>query len=361
MASKPTRKTLSAKQLVVDFDLNIRDRSNYDLGTMKDQIRTAGQVIKPILVEKQGDRYVVLSGNRRTLASQELLTEESLPANLKASLEKLDVLVYEGLSETERLALVIDHGSEKGISRTELVQAVWRLAKAFWSEIDIIKLLYFSLAQYTGAATKKLPEIQKITDEKQRTEALRKWLHGTVGNYMLAAAKMGTYVREQFILTHKSQDNMLAEGEKVEVNISRDRIVELSKARTADEANGGWSTEKGGTRFNELLERYKAEDAGNATKERSSRPSAKDLLDRIDVFKSQPMKRMLRLAAEGPSEQTKGLDSDDDAIYRNEQIFSAVMRNVEKVPKGTPLDAFIGLYLHGTPGQMQEFFDNLSK
>lgn len=359
MANKPQRKTLSASQLTVDFDLNIRDRANYDLGTMCDQIRSAGRVIKPILVEEIGDKFIVLSGNRRTLASQKLLEDTALPADLKDALQKMDVLVYKGLSDNERLALVIDHGSEKAISRTELVLAVWRLAKAFYSEIDIIKLLYFALAQYTGQAAKKLPEIAKISDEKARTDSLRKWLHGTVGNYMLAAAKMGEYVRTQFILTHKSQDNMLAEGEKVEVNISRERVTLLSKARTTDEANAGWTVENGGEQFNEMLAKFKAEDAGESERVSSKRPSAKELKDRVDVFRSQPMKRVLLLAAEGPSEATKGLPEDDERLYRDEQVLATVLRNLDKVPKGTPLDAFIGLYLHGTPAQIETFFAGL--
>ncbi len=309
--NKPTNKTYAITSLKVDTGVNIRLVNNYDLESMKDQIRLAGRIIKPLIV--RGEDKVVLSGNRRTLAGQELYNDPQCPADLKEALSKVAVIEYTGLTEEEILTLVLDHGGEKPICKTEVVLSVWRLDKQMYSEKQICTWMVNALADYTGNK-RKLQELPSETAAREK--AVHRWLHGTVGNYILAASKLGHYVRDQFILTHKAEDKLLVEGEKVEMKCDRTRIADLTTARGKDMKDGSWSTTGGnatGTEFDKLIEKYKEEDK-TGKKDKVERLSVKDLEAKADQFSSPGIKAAFAVAA-GNSEAGRQLHDIDTANY----------------------------------------------
>ncbi len=332
----PTKKTISIKSLRFDYSVNIRDVNNYDITTMAEQIKTAGRVIKPLIV--RGEDNMVLQGNRRGRAVLWLLEQPDTDAELKEQISKLDCIVYTGLNEKETLSLIIDHGSEKPISRSEVVTAVWRLDLQFFTESQIIGLLYFALAKYSGNE-RKLAEVP-AKPGKERDLFLKKWLHGTVGNYILAAAKMGNYVREQFLLTHKAEDKLLAperkEGdvtipaEVVEMRCNRDRITQLSAAKSADQKDKGWTVDAGGEAFNSLIEKFKAQDKGEASEEKEKRPSVKELREKADQFSSPAIRNALLVAA-GDQDAGRSLVEFDDRLKRLTMVMDTLRNNVAAV------------------------------
>jgi hypothetical protein len=309
--NKPTNKTVSIMSLKVDTSVNIRLVNNYDLESMKEQIRMAGCIIKPLII--RGEDKVVLSGNRRTLAGQELYNDPSTSAELKERLSKVQVIEYTGLTEEETLQLVLDHGGEKPISKTEVVLSVWRLDKQMYSERQICTWMVNALADYTSNKRKL---IELPSEPGAREKAIHRWLHGTVGNYILAASKLGNYVREQFLLTHKSDDKLLEPGEKVEMKCDRTRISDLTTARGKDQLNGTWSTAGGnatGLEFDKLIEKYKEEDR-SGKKDKVERLSQKELSDKADQFSSPGIKAAFAVAA-GNQDAGRQLHDIDAANY----------------------------------------------
>lgn len=332
----PTKKTVSIKSLNADYALNIRDVSNYDITTMMEQIRSAGRIIKPLVI--RGEDNMILQGNRRYRAAMALLNAADTPDELKETLSKLDCIVYTGLSEQDTLSLIIDHGSEKPISRSEVVNAVWRLDRQFFNEGQIINLLYYALAKYSGNE-RKLTEVP-TKPGKERDTFLKKWLHGTVGNYILAAAKMGEYVRAQFMLTHKSEDKLLKAEHKVgdvtfpaevvEMRCSRDRITQLSAAKSADQKDKGWTPEDGGIAFNALIEKFKALDNGSLSDEKQPRPTVKELEEKADQFKNPAIRNALLVAA-GNQEAGRSLVDLDDRLTRLQMVMDTLRNGVDAI------------------------------
>lgn len=382
--AKPSKKTVKITDLSSKIDVNVREANNYDLPVMMEQIVIVGKILKPIIVEETTDgELLVLSGNRRTRAGQELASDPNRIASIlqmfadsekdiarateirtnlakmvddvKEALNKVDIYVYRDLSVQQRLELIMDHGSEKPISRTELVKCIWRMDASFMSEAEIIRATYFSLAQYTGN-TRKLGEVP--TTDKERTKYLTTWFHGTVGNYILDAAKMGEYVREQFILTHRSEDGLLKEGEKVEMRVSRDRVKELRAAKGEDSKADKWSTEKGGPVFNALVEKFKAEDAGEIDKVSKKRPTVKELMDKSDVFKSTAVRKALQIAAGETGEKVAGLLEDDDRSYRNEQVLTMLARHIDKLPD--EIAHFARKLCYDKPKDFEDFLESIA-
>lgn len=344
MAGKPQKKTVHIEDLLVDFDLNIRQRDNYDLATLEEQVRDAGRIIKPMIVkpDESGKKFIVLQGNRRTLVGQKLFKDKTSSQELVENLKKTDVIVYSDLSPTEELAMIMDHSGEKAISRTEVVISAWRLSKSFLSEGEIAKMMYYPLAKFTGNE-KKLLEVP--TESSARAAFLKKWFHGTLGNFILAAAGMGDEVREQFILTHRKEDNLITKDEEATLvmKTKRDRITQLSAAMTADLKGSGWVTPQfvmkdgvrtvvgGGEAFNGLIAKFKAEDAGGVV-DKSTRPSVKVLQESARVYRSPAIKATLAVAAgENVAENGKKLLELDAALTLTETKLNIVHEKLGKV------------------------------
>lgn len=344
--AKNTKKTMSIANLVVDYGTNVRVVGNYDIPAMMEAIVATGRITDPIHVRLADN--VVLRGNRRTLAGQKLLADPTTPQDVAEALKKVDVVAHDvQAGSAEELDIILDHGNTKGLSRTEILLTVWRMDKQFLSEAQIIGMLYQPLAGYTGNQQKAV-QAAAMSNLKERSDFLRKWLHGTVGNYFLAAAKMGRYVREQMELSHLMEDRQLPAEKKVEMKVNRDRITQLSAAKSKDDptkGGKGWDVEKGGENFNLLIQQFKDEDAGIATTEKKTRPNVKDLEDRAAVF-SHPAIRSALLVAAGHAEHGKALVDLDATLNRMTMVLDILAAFSVKV-----MDPRVGHLLKTIIGQ----------
>lgn len=340
---KSSKKTMSIMSLKADYGLNVREVNNYDLPAMEADIIRLGRIVTPLIVEKVGDDYIVLQGNRRCRAGQRLHQDGSISSDLKAALGKVDVVVYEDITAKERVELINDHGGVKPLSRWEIVNSIWRASKQMLSEKEIIIMMYFQLADYTGNR-KKLAgvprdevdangNVVKKVDPAEREKYLSTWLHTTVGQKILQAASLGDYVARQFELTSKSEDKLLTEAERLEfqVNIDMDRIKALTKAKKADQETTGWSVSGGGASFNALLEEYKAVDAG--AKEETTAPkrlSVTEVEKKAELFKSSVVSDTLK-ATIGDEEAKRKLLAHDETAYRHQLVTEVLSKHVGNI------------------------------
>lgn len=327
--SKKTKKILPLEKLISSDSVNARLADNYDLESLRPQIINKGGITNPPSVEANPDgTFTVLQGNRRVRCAVLIRDDPSSPPDVVKALERLDCIVYEGLTNEERDGLIFDHGETRPLNREETILAVWRLYKSFASEKDIGARLFGQLARYTGNE-KKLNQLP--SDPTARAKYLATWFRGTLGGYMLAAATMTDEVREAMLLTARKEDGRLKEGEAVPFIADRPRIVELSKARSADEKAGGWNSQTGGETFNKLIEQFKSEDAGRATAgQKKTRPTVKDLTDRAAMFKSAPLKAAFAVAA-GDDNAGAALLSMDESIHRTVIVSEVIAKSIPSV------------------------------
>lgn len=350
MATKFSKKTVSVMELTVDLTLNVREPNNYDVESMKDQILEVGRITNPPIVKETKDAFIVLQGNRRVKAGQSLFEDPNCPSQAKEALTKMEILVLkaEDLSPEEEMRIICDHGSQKPISKTETVKTVWRLARSLFSEKQIITLLYYQLARYSGNE-KKVSEMP--TEAKAKELFLSKWLHGTVGNYMLSVLRMPERVREQFVLTHKAMDGLLVNGEKVTVKVSRERVVELSKAKTADEKENKWNPGTGGPNFDAQWQKFVKEDAGEITVETPKRPSIKELKGLSDIMESE-LTRKIILACVG--EAQANLADLDKETARQASIFRVLAEQIDAI-KDAKVKEVVNTIFRGTAKEVESY------
>lgn len=345
-----------AMDLVVNQTVNYRE--DYDIPIMMEEIVFLGMVVEPLHVRKEDN--MVLKGNRRTRAVHQLLKDPKLPTDLYNAIEKLDVIYYEGLTERETTELMLDQGSQKSLSRVECVLACWRLQKQMYSEVDIITLLYHVLARFTGN-TQKMYEAGNIPQGPARTEFLKNWLHGTVGNYILAAGRMGEFVREQFILAERARDRKLTDDEKklIKFDPKRDRINKLASAKKKDEEGGGWNPTDGGVHFNAKIAEFIAEDNGSAPTP-SRKPTPSEMKNTADSMKSTLSKAYLHCAGELPEGQRADIDALDTELFRLEELKKALRPIVDRVEVGATFSGgevreLMSLFLTGSGEEFAKY------
>lgn len=336
-------KKVSANELTVNRSVNYRD--DYDIPAMREEIRQQGRILEPVHVRK--DDKVVLKGNRRIAAAQEELADPTCPAELRKALEAIDVFYYSDLTERETTELVLDHGSQKPLSRVETVKAVWRLVRQMYSERDIITLMYQQLARYTGN-TKKAYEAQHLPVGQGREEFLAKWLHGTVGNFLMAVGQMGEFVKEQFILTETKLDRALTkdETEKVKFDVKRDRVTQLTGAKKKDKEGAGWNPEAGGELFNALIEKFIDEDK-NGKPSTNRKVTAEQMEQTADSMHSGMRLAFLQCAGKLPESEKSKLDTLDTEYHRRDKIMDALTVDVDRV-NNEEVKSLIRAILHGT-------------
>lgn len=321
--NKPTNRKVDVTVFLaaLDWNLNIRDKDNYDISEIKDSLLSIGRIMTPPIMEELPDGTLkVLQGNRRGRGVEAILTDPNISQEAKDQFAKIDVIVYKGLTDTERLNLIVDHNT-KGLNKTETVKTVLRLAKNGMDYVAIGHILYRQIARnFTRNPDQKLAEFEKLTGKERETE-LRSWFRGTVDQKILECGmRMGDFVREQFLLQMQKEDGKEV---KQEMHLEGTRINELRKARTADKDKGVWNMETAsGPEFDALVAKFKAEDAGEKVeKTRGKRPTT----DQIQEIKTQYTHPAVKAALDLSCGNTStGLAEMDERLKRVENALSLV-------------------------------------
>lgn len=326
---KPTKNSgkwqkLPISKLKVAFDLNIRFRKGqltfgvnveadtYDLATMKMQIIDAGCILEDIWVsERENGDLIVLRGNRRTIAGQELEVDPSTPESVRLALQSVPVRVFKNLTQEQEMELVEDQG-QKAFLRSETVQHVWRLLGKGWGFERIAMTLFEVFGKFSGNA-RKVAEIRAIPaeDVASRRTAIKKWLRGTLDEYIIPAYKLGSRVMKNTLLSEMHLDGILpptaAKPEWYTTKNPQKRMAELEKAKKSDGAT--WNHHTGGKEFNAVIEKFKAEDFPDPSKiNPNATPAVKrltvaELNSRAESSRSSVAKMAFRIAT-GATEDT---------------------------------------------------------
>lgn len=324
-------------------------RVDYDIPSMMEEICQAKRVLEPLTIKEDG---TILKGHRRFFAVTTLLKDPSIPADLKANIEKLDVRVAEDLSSAEEIQLLFDHGSQKPLNRVEIVKAVWTLHKQMFSPTEIVTLMYNQLAKFTGNPQKAYQAAQ-ITDPQARVKFLKTWLHGTVDNYLLVANRLGERVRKNVILTETEKDRPLTDEEKKarEFVTKTSRIADLNKAKAKDEntkdGGSGWTAERGGKFFNDQIQVFIDEDKGvKPTGDKRYTPT--QMKEAAELMKSSLKMAYQHCAGDlTPDEKKRLTEEVDTELYRLETIRATIIGKLDHI-KDKTLNSLLTTIAYGT-------------
>lgn len=232
----------------------------YDIVSMKTEILQHKRIHTPLQVEKMPDgRYLVLIGNRRCLAGNELLNDPKTDEETKASLKKVDVLVYEKLNDEQRYKIVNDQNS-KAFGKTEIVVHVMKLNDKGMSYPDIIVNNWRMLLPLSNQAGAKLRKLEDLQTPQAQKVFLCTWFRGTIDNTIIACNNLGPICKRNLIFEFMVKDGILKLSDKPEnyFKIDFKRLGELKNLQKEEKTV--WSVETGSPLFNEKIAEYVLED-----------------------------------------------------------------------------------------------------
>jgi len=118
-------KTIKLSQLKADFSTNVRFESNYgDVSELAENILQKG-ILVPLMVEKKGSEYFVISGHRRYSALQILLESGAIEPNYN-----VPVTINEFADEIERSAAKLLGNDSQAITPDEWFAEIARLVES---------------------------------------------------------------------------------------------------------------------------------------------------------------------------------------------------------------------------------------
>ncbi len=360
--AKPTSKdykvTLVPLTKISDVSINIRFANNLDIPTMKDEIALSGRVKDPIYLWLPAEEwcqsngvtvgdYVVIRGNRRTLASKEIVSEpDQWTATLVDTVKQIPAYLYDKLTPTEAEEMVLDHNSMKRIAKSEIVNSIFRRFLSGKSEMDIILEMHRIIGEDLVNKGDKVREMEQLSDPKKRRDFARKWLHTFVGNYLIRAVKLGPFVREQVLFHFKSGDGLLEAGETIHFVANTSALQALSAAKTEDDKDGSWQSGLTGIIINgngveaqgggnttrgvieELINNHKSGKKA-ATDDGEPKPlSKKDLADRKDSFQSKAVISAFRMAL---GHEVAALADEDIRAARREVVENIIKEMIDTI------------------------------
>ena len=323
-------KKVSILDIHSDHSVNFREEESYKVSALMENIAMVGRINEPLHVELETG--IILRGNLRYTAATELLKDPNISAALKSNLEKLDVIYVEGLTPQERMEYILDHGSITPLTRVEIVKTTWKFqAENCNDERKLQTLMYQMYAHYTNNPQKAY-EAQSYSPGPARDKFLHDWLHGTLGQWVMAAGLLGNVVREQFILMDRAKDRKLTDEEKARVLFTpnRTRVKELAKAKKEDEKGLGWTTFNGGEKFNALIQQYIAEERGEG-KPKETKPSYTQMNATADTMQS-PLSLVYKHCAGtlDPKDRPE-ISKLDIAIVRMEEMKKDVREMIDRI------------------------------
>lgn len=270
----------NVNDLIVDPTLNIRfragseifgvtvEKDTYDIPGMKTGIVDGNGIREPIWVSVHKDNaLVVIRGNRRTLAGQELANDPTTSEELRRILTKeTPMLLFHGLTPEQERELINDQ-TQKPFLRSEVVRNIFDLRRAKWTFERIAMLHWETLGKFSGNA-KKVAEIRDLTDPTAKREKIKTWLRGTLDNYLIWGYDLGTFIQKCIMLSVMKTDGLLPPTSEqpyfnAEKN-SQKRIGELKKAKDADGTKFNGQIPQEGSEFKKVLDKFHQEDYGTA-------------------------------------------------------------------------------------------------
>lgn len=208
-------------KLHVDLQLNRRHHGNmeldYQLSQMADQILSYGRIVNPLAIEKHGDKYTVLQGNRRLLGAQRVLdmTPEQCPEQyaprlkeIQENLKLLPVRIYEKLNEFDRAEIIADDGGQLPLRNSEVIQSIFTDMRNGYSPIELMRVHYQGFARLTGK-TNIAAEVAKMPLGKERDSRLRSWLNGKLATLQMVY-RLGPKFQRHYVLDKLKQERALS-------------------------------------------------------------------------------------------------------------------------------------------------------
>lgn len=314
MAKSKKIQNVLLSDIVISYDRNVREHADasYDDPAMRDSLALVGQQTIAKLLKLQNGTYEPIQGNRRVynlkkLAEAKVLDPKTAKRDSDGNIvrdddgkpvgakpfDSIEAEVYEGLSERERLELLVDHGNVRSLNKAELFYAGEMFFSVGYSEKDVVIMTY-GLLQMHYPPSRNITEMSKDGG----TDALE-YYRGVVQT-MKDAYRAPVAARDAWVVKLKTGrswpiKNELTQGYK----LFRDEM-------NADKT-GKISRQNPGPKFTEFWNKVVAKhEAAVASGEKRGKSSAmmnnKQVIERVATCDSRALKAAFKIVLRQISE-----------------------------------------------------------
>jgi hypothetical protein len=358
--SKSTSAVLNPKSIQKDFTVQIRAAlgdpdSSYDIQGLKTDLLKVGHVRVPLAVEKlKNGKYRVLQGFTRLLAIDDIEADKDISDDVKKKFREVNCIVYEDLSPQERNDIVYDDQTQKKLTKIEVVRWLWKLNETQ----DYSDIVWEHFRQLVHLATPTKQDefwfnmnnpASTLKTEQAKKAYVSGFFTGVINDEVLKAKSLGPVVQKAFIETLAGRTGQ----DTCDFVCNRAALTELGKMRTRDKETDpakiakytdwdksvdgkGWSQEKGGYRFNELIASLKA--TKGQVSDAPKTLSVAKINERIDGTKSRIGKIVFKIAKGGKdlTAEERNFGEIDQNIEALESIQSFIASKLDDIKAKMP-------------------------
>lgn len=278
------------QEVQFDLDRNPRDADNYDIDGLSVDIEANG-IQTPICVSQRQDGVIhLLRGHRRVLAIKAIIERNKEKAT---AFDKVPAVIYEGLSLSEELDLVLDHSNQKNLTRkSEMYRTVASLLRNGFSELAIAIKCDALFARMVGKEPESRAAALKLTDPTERAAALKDLWRGRMQE-LHNIARLPCIVEEHWLRQNGVPD---PDGLYNAPRLTTVRLQKLYTAHLADKkAEAEIDDYAGGPSFDAKWQVFVSEDKNKANGDSKTvkRMSANDIEEKQAVFRSRAIRAAL--------------------------------------------------------------------
>jgi hypothetical protein len=373
--TKPKKMQVSLDLIDIKFERNVRERNveTFRDHAMQRSLSAVGQLVTAKLLKLPTGRFETIQGMKRAFNMKELQTagiidpktaERNEDGSVKVDdtgkpvggkvFNVIDAEVYEGISERERVELMNDHGTIKGLNKVELQYAAESMFDVGMTEKEASIALGYLLEHHYPATRKIKPIYDVLGADGSVIEKGDKGVdHGEYYRGVVQVFKdvyrSPTVVRDAYIRKLKEKLNWplkkeIQEAAKIYLKeISNDNTGKLNQQNPGPLFNAYWD---------KVLKAHSTiDDDGNVIEDNSRGKTAammsrSEITDRLAVLGSRTLKAYSRIILRDQNiglDQLKVLDTGCQRLEKGEitpaeyeDILAAVFNDNAPADKPAP-------------------------
>lgn len=305
----PKRARINISEVNQNWGLNFRENmlESYDSQIMRDSLAMHGQQTT-MKLERRTDAdgkvfYTILQGNRRAYNISKLAEAGVTDPLTGKPFSTVDAEVYDTLTESERIQLMLDVNDIRGLKEVELFYACEKAWNAGWNDRQVVVQLASLFLHFNGGVYKR-PVVPAMQDGGKDLFDYHK---GTIQTWK-QAYQAPVVLREAFV-------EKLRGNQRWPSNKELDKLFKTYLKEEKESKDGRINRENPGPQFlaewNDYLAKVK-----EALDNGKSKPKPQSMMNRtaLESQRLRAVSRILKLAysivlREIPTEQSEPLDN----------------------------------------------------
>ena len=310
---------IQLKKLIASYDANVRFADNYgNIRELADNILAKG-IIQPLIVEKDGESYSIISGHRRFAALNLLLSEGAIKES-----ETVNCVVESYANELDRVAGKLLANDGTPITPNEWAAEIGRLSETGANVSEIAKALGKSEGYVNS-----LKKVWAAMDEAAKATIKSGKVSMSLAIVMTKESENPKLASLGVQIASVAKDVVLSKGETVSDNVLGKAVIQTTKTLIDKATNG--QTMSGDAIGSDIL----ANILNIKTSVKAANKARKDVLSESDVMPKRTLENFLESFIHKASKEQSELINELMLCYEQGFEIEKAIEQINKLKKQT--------------------------